>query len=324
MPTTDLRDDPDASYQALTAGIGAVAVERGAVRVTGPESVSFLQGQLSQDVESLRPGRSAWSFLLQPQGKVQAWLRVTRIADDGVVLDVDAGFEHAVLARLERFKLRTKAELAVVDGVACLSVRGPGSSGVELPAGVGPPLLLAVPAEWPELDGTDIVTIGEAAVSDLRTADGHRVPMVDPRSLDAVRIECGVPRLGAELTDETIPAEAGSWVIDRSVSFTKGCYTGQELVARVDSRGSNVPRPVRGLVIESDEDDLPGPGDVVTAGGDEVGRLTSVAWSPGQGAAVALAPVRRTVEPGAEVRVGDTGRTARVVAIPFPGWVSRP
>ena len=97
--------------------------------------------------------------------------------------------------------------------------------------------------------------------------------MVGLDAYEAVRIECGVPAMGSELTERTIPAEAGQWVIDRSVSFTKGCYTGQELVARIDSRGGNVPRHLRGIVIDADP---PPVGGVVVADGVEVGTLTSV------------------------------------------------
>ena len=89
-----------------------VRVPREFVQVEGPDAASFLQGQLSQDIERLSVGEAAWSFLLQPQGKVDAWLRVTRVAEDAFVLDVDDSYAEAVLARLNRFKLRVKAELS--------------------------------------------------------------------------------------------------------------------------------------------------------------------------------------------------------------------
>jgi folate-binding protein YgfZ len=122
--------------------------------------------------------------------------------------------------------------------------------------------------------------------------------------------------MGAELTDATIPAEAGQWLIDSSVSFTKGCYTGQELVARIDSRGGNVPRPLRGLRVDGGP---PAIGSVVERDGDQVGQVTSSATSAVLGA-VALAPISRTVEVGSEVsvRAADGGaQTAIVTELPM-------
>jgi folate-binding protein YgfZ len=228
-------------------------IRRDVVSVRGPEAVAFLQGQLSQDVEAMAVGSTAYSLLLQPTGKVDAWLRVVREGDDEVLLDVDAGFGGAVLARLQRFKLRTKAEL------------------------------------------------------ELRTASDDPAPGPGADEHDVRRIERGVPAMGAEITEDTIPAELGQWLIDASVSFTKGCYTGQELVARIDSRGGKVPRPVRGLVVDGD---VPVVGAPVAAGGVEVGRVTSSARSPELGA-IALAPVARSVEPGAAVEVDGVPAVVR-------------
>jgi folate-binding protein YgfZ len=130
---------------------------------------------------------------------------------------------------------------------------------------------------------------------------------------EALRIECGVPALGRELTERTIPAEAGQAVIDRSVSFTKGCYTGQELVARIDSRGGNVPRHLRGLVLDGDA--LPADGTPIDNEGAEVGVVTSAARSSRLDAVVALGYVQRSIEvpTGAEVE----GRVARVETLPL-------
>jgi folate-binding protein YgfZ len=130
-----------------------------------------------------------------------------------------------------------------------------------------------------------------------------------------VRIEAGIPVMGREIDEGTIPAEAG--VVDMSVSFTKGCYTGQELVARIDSRGGNVPRRLRGVVLG--DGTVPPLGATVQSEGKEVGRLTSVAFSPRLDAPVALAYVRRAVEVPTEVVVQWEGGTssARVEALPL-------
>jgi aminomethyltransferase len=125
--------------------------------------------------------------------------------------------------------------------------------------------------------------------------------------------------MGAELTERTIPAETG--LVERTVSFTKGCYTGQELVARIDSRGSRVPRHLRGVVVQGA--DAPPVGAALFGEGGqgerELGQLTSVALSPTLGGPVALAYVRREVEPPAEVVLRwDSGEApARVEALPL-------
>ena len=279
---------------------------RDVVRVAGPDAVAYLQGQLSQDVEALAVGSSARSFVLQPNGKVDAWVRVTRTAPDEVVLDVDEGHGDALTARLRRFLLRTKADVDALDWRA-VALRGPGAAAA-VPAGAGEDALVA-PAGWPGVDGVDL--LGPA----VEPPPG--VPEVDASAYASLRIRSGVPRMGAELTDATIPAEAGQWVIDASVSFTKGCFTGQELVARIDSRGGHVPRHLRGLVVDAGE--LPPVGAPVVVDGAEVGRVTSAAPAPGTGrpwrwptSAGAVAPPA-----AAEVRHGGTALPVTVVDLPM-------
>ncbi|HEX6568134.1 MAG TPA: hypothetical protein VF015_03185, partial [Acidimicrobiales bacterium] len=220
----------------LRTTLGAAEVARDVVRVTGPEAVGYLQGQASQDVAALAVGASAWSFVLQPAGKVDAWVRLTRVAGDAVVLDVDGGHGDALLARLRRFLLRTKADVVQLDWRA-LALRGPGADR----AAGGTTAELRVPAAWPGVEGVDLLG------PDVHAPPG--VAAASAASYASLRIRSGVPAMGAELTGATIPAEAGRWVVDASVSFTKGCFTGQELVARIDSRGGHVPRPLRGLDI---------------------------------------------------------------------------
>jgi folate-binding protein YgfZ len=230
------------------------------ITVVGPDAAAYLQGQLSQDVAALAVGASAWSLLLQPSGKLGSWLWVTRVAHDGFDLAVEPVAVEAVLARLQRFKLRTDAE-----------IRGP-------------------------------VESNESNESNERD--------------EAVRIEAGVPRMGAEIIDEVMPAELGQWLIDRSVSFTKGCYTGQELVARVDSRGGNVPRHLRGLVVDGAV--VPPAGAEIMVGDKVVGSVTSSARSAALAATVALGFVHRTVEPPAPVTLRWDGGSAVAVVRALP------
>lgn len=296
----------------LRTSLGAVEVARDVVRVAGPDAVTYLQGQLSQDVGALAEGSSAWSFVLQPTGKVDAWLRVTRTGDDEFVLDVEGGHGPPVLARLRRFLLRTKAGIDPLD-LRCVALRGPGAEA----AASRTEAELRLPAGWPGVEGVDLFA-GHTDAS--RGAAAGPVPAgvasASVAAYESLRIRAGVPAMGAELTEATIPAEAGRHVVDASVSFTKGCFTGQELVARIDSRGGNVPRQVRGVDVPAGE--LPPAGAAVLVGGAEAGHLTSVAPRPG-GGSVALAVLARRVVPPvpALVQVGGAPVEATVVDLPF-------
>ncbi len=111
----------------LRTTLGAVAIDRDARRVAGPDALAYLQGQLSQDVAGLAVGASALSFVLEPTGKLGTWARVTRPADDEVVLDLDGGYGDALVARLRRFLLRTKAHVDPLDDWRAVALRGPGA-----------------------------------------------------------------------------------------------------------------------------------------------------------------------------------------------------
>jgi folate-binding protein YgfZ len=277
--------------------VGAIWLDRDFVRVHGPDAASFLQGQCSQDLDPLVPGQATWSLLLQPQGKVDALVRILKTAGDEFVLGVDAGYGEAVLARLKRFKLRVKVEIEPLEW-RCLALRGPNARADAAEGWI-------VDASWPGLPGVDLV--GPAPVVPPGTT------MVGPDAFEAVRVEAGVPAMGHELTERTIPAETG--IVERTVSFTKGCYTGQELVARIDSRGGHVPRHLRRLVLAGGEE-VPA-GATLQAGGKQVGTVTSAAARPG--GTIALAYVGRDVEPPADVTIAwDGGQAAaRVEALPL-------
>jgi len=269
----------------VTGPARGVAVERDVVRCWGPDAIAFLQGQCSQDVAALAVGTSSWTFVLQPQGKVDAWSRATRTAADEVLLDVDGGFGPVLHDRLARFLIRTKAELELLHHPA-IAVRGADAPHGELPEGV-----LRLPVVGPGVEGYDLLGPGAAL------PDGV-APMTDD-DLRAHRVEHGVPAMGRELTEATIPAEVGDWIVAESVSFAKGCYVGQELTARIDSRGGNVPRRLRALVLD---DPVPDGADVRADG--PPATVTTAAISERHGP-VALAFLGRAVEPGATVHVGE-------------------
>ena len=281
-------------YGDLAGAYAAVELPRDVIRVAGPDAASYLQGQLSQDVLALGPGDSALSLLLEPQGKVDAFLRVSRLGPDDFVLDLDAGFGAAALTRLTRFRLRTKVDLDLLDGWRCVALRGPGAPRTAGGPGGGVDVVAAF--DWPGLGGVDLLGRAPEAPAGVAPADLE--------AYEARRIECGLPAMGAELDERTIPEEAG--VVSAAVSFTKGCYTGQELVARIESRGSNVPRRLRGVVTRGTDGDGPVPAGATLWTDREIGVVTSVAVSPALGA-VGLAYVRRGAEPPLEAEARWTG-----------------
>ncbi len=227
-----------------------VAVPRDVVRVSGPDALTYLQGQVSQDLLPMAVGERRWTFLLQPTGKVDVLARVEHTADDTFVFDVDPGYGEALVARLNRFKIRVKVDVEPL-----------------------PWRVLCVPG------GDDIVGPDPEPPPGLR--EGTLA------ELEAVRVGDGWPAMGAEIVSgETIPAETGVTTV--AVDFRKGCYPGQELVERMDSRGAAAPRSLRIL------DVAPGarPGDPIEHDGQHVGVLTSVAGT------TALGYVKRGVDLG--------------------------
>ena len=308
------------TYTLLHDDACAFETVRDAVIVRGPDARSWLQGQVSQDLAALVVGQSTETLVLSPQGKLDAYCRATLLADEVVLLDTATGYGELLSARLRRFRLRVKADLEA-GTVACLAVRGPtaaarvASLGPELgwlpkdAPGLGDAWVIAVPVAWTGYAGVDVLKGARAAgwaLGDLRPGD--------PSAFEAARIEAGVPAMGRELTDKTIPHEAGS-LVAHTVSFTKGCYTGQELVARLQARGANVARRLRGVVVdpggECSQDAT------LVAGERPLGRLTSVAWSPRFGATVALAYVRRDVVIPAGATLTPGGAQAEIREIPL-------
>jgi folate-binding protein YgfZ len=291
---------------ALANGVIGTVTDRAVISVAGPDARSYLQGQISQDLLSLAAGDSVEALVLTPQGKLDAYVRVGLCSDDELVLDVEPAYGEAILARLQRFKLRIKAtlDLAIEPMV---SLRGPKSEGLIAPGRHDDAFAHVV--AWPGLVGIDLV--GPAASSPVG------VDLGDPVALEVARIEAGWPRMGKELNEQTIAAAAG--IVERTVSFTKGCYTGQELVARLDSRGNRVPLRLEGFVAPSSAGDLPADEAPLMLGDKSVGHVTSAAFDPARGAVVGLCYLRREVEVPAECSIAmPTGEvTAQLVALPI-------
>ncbi|MDH3682051.1 MAG: hypothetical protein OEV40_19105 [Acidimicrobiia bacterium] len=295
--------DGTKTEEAFATSIAAVRTKRDVIEVTGPDAADYLHGQLSQDVLGLEVGRSAWTLLLQPQGKIDARLRLTRLAEDRFWLDVEAGYGQASLERLQRFMLRVGAELQLLT-LDLVALRGPAVADLIAGGLAAPEGGAVLEAMWPG-GGVDLVG-AEVAVPD-------GVPEGDPVALDVLRVRSGIPAMGAELDSSTIPAAAG--VVDDSVDFTKGCYVGQELVARIDARGANTPTRLRGIIFgeAARPDDVP-TGSELAAADTVVGHVTSFVRSERSGA-MALGYVKRGVEVPSEASVVAADGTVHPVEL---------
>jgi tRNA-modifying protein YgfZ len=259
-------------------------LDRDVVIVTGPDTFSFLQSLVSQDVEGLADGTVVASLLLTPKGKIDSWFRLVRVADDAW-LDCEAGFGDALRTSLERFRLRVKVEITTpAEPWGMVAFRGGGLTSVTLAE-----TCRALPVDWSSGAGVDVI----GPRSDLTAL----APLgLDADAYERARVEAGVPRLGLDLDESTIPQEA--WLDRDSVSFTKGCFLGQELVARIDSRG-HVNRQLR-RIRPRDASVLLERNAEVEVDGKVVGAVTSAV--PG----LALGYVRREVDPPAGATVAGT------------------
>ena len=307
----------DAQYRQLREECGVLdRSQRGKLLVIGAEAAEYLQGQLTQDVEALEPGEGAYAALLDRKGRMQADMRVLRLAPDEVWLDTEPEGLAAAARHLGMYKVGREADVADVSAErAILSLIGPRS--VEI-AGTA-----ALPAHaWQEtaVAGTACLAVGTAAgidlIADAAEAGRLRDALLEAGAVEVgagaaeiVRVESGTPRFGAEMGTETMPAEAG--IVERAVSFTKGCYIGQETVARLHYKGKPN-RHLRGLRLSA----LAAPGSTLRLGEKEVGQLGSACVSPALGP-IGLAIARREAEPGSELAVGEDGVTAEVVDLPF-------
>jgi tRNA-modifying protein YgfZ len=297
-------------YQRLRESAGLIdRSDRGKLLLTGAEAAEYLQGQVTNDVEALEPGQGCYAALLTHKGKVVADMRILR-GPDWLLLDTEPHALPALRRNVEMYSIGRDVQLADQTGErAILSLIGPAA---RTALDADPP---AQEHAWVEGEhglyvrtdvGVDVVCEAGRAGA---VKDGLGIEPVDPGAAEAVRIESGRPRHGVDFDAETIPQEAG--LNERAVSFTKGCYVGQETVARLHYKGKPN-RHLRGLKLSE-----PGhTGDAVTFGDREVGHLGSTAVSPVHGP-IALALIRREAAPGAEVTVGTSGQKAVVVGLPF-------
>jgi len=343
VPPIETANRPaDEGAGAVRASVGLHRPARGITLLEGPDAERFLQGMVSNDVAATAIGDATYALLLTPKARVIADLHALRVGPNAYLLLSAPEAAETIRRTLLRYRLRSQVTITdAAAGDAALLVAGAKAGmllldrcGVlprtDAPEGAG--------AEIPTAHGTvhavASVACGDkafelvgptAAIDELeaRLADGlakYGGGRFDAAALESLRVEAGVPRYGAEIDEQVFPAEAG--LVERAVSFTKGCYTGQEPVARLHYRG-HANRGLRTLRL----DGPPPPRDAaVVVDGREVGRVTSAVHGPATGAVVALAIVRREVDPGQGVEVRWDGGEATGVLVSGPAysWPTRP
>jgi len=315
---TAIADSLAAGYRALTEACGLVdRSERGKLALTGPDAKAFLHGQVTNDIEGLAPGRGCYAAFLTHKGKMLGDMRVLDLGDE-LLLDTERSTLQELFNMIRRYKLGSDVELHKRTlEMALLSLIGPDArrvAGARSPSGAehanaraeiaGKPVVLVATDT-----GIDVFCAADDTAAVRAALEAAGAVAVEEAVAEIVRVERGRPRYGFELDEGVIPQEAG--LNERAVSFTKGCYVGQETVARLFYRGKPN-RHLRGLRLSGPA----APGDALRRGEKEVGRIGTVVVSPAFGP-IALAIVRREAEPGDTLAVGDAGTTAEVVDLPF-------
>ncbi len=327
--------DPMAEYEAARAAAGLFDLSfRGSLRFTGSDRTSFLQNMLSADIRALRPGGSCYTAILTQQSKVVADGKVSCF-DDSLLLDVDLRFKDRVREHLEKFLVADEVEIEdQSEAETTLGIHGPRAGAVlqaalegqDLPeaeqehrsARIGDQSLRIAWSNWTGDKGFDVSIPRQSAAAIWGVVAKAGLPFglrpIGMVAFNVLRVEAGIPWMGVDFDESSLVLEAG---LDRAISFTKGCYLGQETVERTHSRG-HVNRKLVGLRFDGRM--VPRAGAKVAQDGSEVGRVTSAVFSPAVGSAIGMGYVRREVmNPGSRLQVElPSGTiTAEVVAMPF-------
>ena len=283
---------PD-EYAALTSGCGLADLSwRGRLEILGADRLRFLNAYLTCDVKSLVAGEGAYGFFTSAQGRVLSDAVVLAHADR-LWVEVAADREEEIAKHLRKYVLADRVEVRPLGDMLPLALIGPRAG--ELRGLLGAP----AHALWVS------ASIAPMLRAELRAAGAVEAGF---DALEALRAEAGIPRCGQDFGPETFPQETG---LDAAVSYTKGCYLGQEVVARIHYRGG-VQRAMRRLVFSAGEP--PRPGAALLYEGREAGTATTVVVSPASGRTIGLGLVhKRAAEPGTRLDVeGEGGATAEV------------
>ncbi len=300
-------------YRALRHGAGVVyRRDRGLLSVTGADRLAWLQGLLTNDVAAMPNGGVCYAAYLTPQGRMITDMRVAHFADR-TLLDVPASLASGLQARLQGLLFSEDAEVSDASRhLELIDVHGPDAAAVADGDSLVADAVFGIPGYSAFVSSPDAV----ALVGRLVSRGGVETTLA---TLDVLRVEAGRPAFLVDMDEHTIPLEAG--IEDRAISFTKGCYVGQEVIVRVMHRGGGrVAKKLVGLMLEKAQ--LPHAGDIILAGGREAGRLTSVVWSPLLQRGIALGFVHRNfAEPGVwvKIRTIDGAVEGKIVPLPFVG-----
>lgn len=334
-----MNTDIDEGYRAFRSGAGLVDFSsRVRLQITGTARAKFLQGILTNDTDLLKSGKGLYAAILTAKGKMQADLTVCA-ASEWFWVDAEPEVAERLPTLLSRYTIGTDAE--VVDLSASHRTWGLyGPSAPHLVATAFSELLppssefamtegdwnghriMIAEAGYPGTPGYRLLVPSSAVDATRRALLAGGAATAEPDALETVRIESGVPRFGVDMTEDNFPPEAR--IETRAVSYTKGCYLGQETIARIKTYG-HVNRLLVGLLPEADQ---PIPRGVKLYHPDvtsvlrehkEAGYVTSSVYSPGLKRIIALGYVHRSIEaPGTVVTIGqDAPIQATIAALPF-------
>src|SRR5919106_834355 len=308
----------DAQYRALREGAGVLdRSERGKLSVKGADAAEYIQGQVTNDVEGLAAGEGCYAALLDRKGHIQADMRILRLHEDDFWLDLEPEAAPAALKHLRTYSIGRDVEIEDVgEPWAITALIGPAAPSIAGFEDLGPEHAQRF-REW---DGIEVLAVSTDLGLDLIIRPDQAGPLrerliaggaeeVTLEAAEILRVESGRPRFGFDMGPESMPAEAG--ITERAVDFEKGCYIGQEPVARLHYRGKPN-RTLRGLRLSAHADR----GDPLRLGDREVGTLGTICLSPALGP-IALAIVRREAAEGDRLEVKDGAVTAEVVSLPF-------
>lgn len=326
-------------YRFLTETVGVLDLGyRSRLCVTGADRQRFLHGQVTNAVKDLRPGDGCYAALVTAKGRMVSDLQIHCLKDE-LLLDLEPGCGTTVRERLEAYVIADDAQIVdVTPHYTLWSLQGPAAAEVLAAAGLAIDPLPAPgkSAPWHDphlgeiccariargtVDGFDLFVpnaSAEALASRLLAeAERRGGGAAGWNALELVRVEAGLPRFGQDMDATHLPPEAG--LEARAISYSKGCYIGQEVIARIRTYGQ-VTKALRGLVLPDDLASLPAKGTRLFLGDKEVGTLTSVIRSPRWHRNLALGYVRKEChQPGTELELETPAgrRPARIVPLPF-------
>jgi folate-binding protein YgfZ len=315
---TETLPDIDAEYRQIREECAMLRREASVITVSGPDAAEFLQGQVTNDTEKLRPGSGCYALLLDRKGHIQADMRLLRLAEAEFQIDTAPSAGPGLIKHLRTYMIGREVAVEEADR-ALISLLGPAATAVTglapgeemdfTRAGFAGADCLVVATDL----GLDIFCEGEAVEPVFKELAARGAVEVSEAAADILRVETGRPRIENEMAAAPMPAEAG--LVERAVDFEKGCYIGQEPVARLHYRG-RPNRFLRGLRLDGPVSE----GDQVMLGERNLGVIGTSVLSPASGY-IALAILRKEAEPGGQVLVttGEADVAASVVSLPFLG-----